>query len=54
MGIRNMASAAKEDLTAKQYICSIWARNAWAYQTIDDPMFRQQFGPCIPHNVIGK
>ena len=45
---RAMASAAKEDLTAPEYLAAIWARKALPYDLLDDPMFRQQFNPCIP------
>ena len=43
-----MARTSKEELSSREYIASIWARNHLAYDLIDDPMFRQQFGPNIP------
>ena len=43
-----MANAAKEELSGPEYVAAIWARKALAYELLDDPMFRQQFGPCIP------
>ena len=43
-----MATSAKVDLSASEYIAAIWARNALSYDLIEDPMFRHQFGVCIP------
>lgn len=45
---RAAAVSAKVDLSAKEYICAIWARKALSYDLIEDAMFRTHFGPCIP------
>ena len=45
---RAMATTAKEQLSTPQYLCALWARNNLSYDLIDDPMFRHQFGVCIP------
>ena len=45
---RTMATTAKEQLSTPQYLCALWARNNLSYDLIDDPMFRHQFGVCIP------
>ena len=45
---RSMASAAKEELSSKEYICAIWARNALPFRLLHDALFRQQFGISIP------
>ena len=45
---RAMAVDAKQDLSAEEYICALWARRGLAYDLIDDPMFKAQFGSAIP------
>lgn len=44
-GTAQMAIRSHADLSGKEYVAVIWARNAWAYSSIDDPLFRQQFEP---------
>lgn len=45
---RNLAEGAKATLSSRELCCGIWACNALAYQLIEDPLFRAQFGPSIP------
>ena len=48
MGKRVLADKAKVDLSPEEFICALWARRGLAYDLLDDPMFRAQFGFCIP------
>ena len=43
-----VAQSAGQKLSARENCCVLWALNALPYQLIQDPLFRAQFGPCIP------
>ena len=43
-----MVSQAKADLSPREYCCALWATAALPFDLIENPMFRAQFGPCIP------
>lgn len=43
-----MAEGVKVHFTPRELCCAIWACNALSFQLIDDPLFKAQFGPCIP------
>ena len=45
---RNIAEAAKLSLNSKEICCALWATKGLAFELVDDPLFRSQFGPLVP------
>ena len=48
---RSTAVTAKAELSPQEYIAATWARNGLAYDLLDEPLFRQQFGVCVPSGI---
>lgn len=45
---RNVAESAKNQLNNKEMCAVLWATKGLAFELIQDPIFKAQFGPCIP------
>jgi hypothetical protein len=45
---RQLAESTKTSLTSKEQCCVLWATRGLAFDLIDDPVFRAQFGVGVP------
>ena len=45
---KHMVSKSQAELSPGEYCCALWATAALPFDLIENPMFRAQFGPCIP------
>jgi hypothetical protein len=48
------AAARKEQLTKAELNAVLWARGGLSFRTLDDPLFRELYGSCIPVGLTRK